>query len=198
MPCLMDAQLSPEVLLTAYSRGIFPMADDDGDILWFCPDPRTIIELDRFHASATLRQLCRRGRFEVVVNRDFSGVIRACADREEGTWISPDVVEAYCRLHELGYAHSVEAWQEGELAGGLYGVAIGGVFCGESMFHRRRDASKVALVHLVQRMKERGYSLLDVQFTTPHLTRFGAVEIPRREYLRRLEQAIRKPCRFVD
>jgi leucyl/phenylalanyl-tRNA--protein transferase len=197
MPGVMDPHLLPEILLNAYSRGIFPMADDDGEVLWFCPDPRTIIELDGFHVPKTLGQLYRQDRFELTVNRGFHAVITECADRPEGTWISPDFVEVYGRLHEMGYAHSVEAWLGGELAGGLYGVTVGGAFCGESMFHQRRDASKVALVYLVERLVERGFQLLDVQFMTPHLARFGAVEIPREQYLQRLAEAIELPCRFV-
>ncbi|HUU81995.1 MAG TPA: leucyl/phenylalanyl-tRNA--protein transferase [Phycisphaerae bacterium] len=194
----MNPQLAPELLLAAYSRGIFPMAEEEGRIMWFCPDPRAIIELDALRVSKTLAQLYRQGRFELTVNRDFIAIITACADRPEGTWISQDFIEAYGRLHELGYAHSIEAWRQGELAGGLYGVAIGGVFCGESMFFRQRDASKIALVYLVERMNERGFELLDVQFTTDHLARMGAVEIPREEYFRRLAAAVRKPCRFAD
>ena len=194
----MDPHLLPQILLTAYSRGIFPMASDEGEVMWFCPDPRVILELDRFHVPGTLGQLYRQGRFRLTVNRSFHAVITACAERPEGTWISPAFVEAYDKLHELGHAHSVEAWQGGDLAGGLYGVALGGVFCGESMFHWQRDASKVALVYLVERMIERGFGLLDVQFMTEHLARFGAVEIPREQYLQRLTEAIALPCRFAD
>lgn len=194
----MNPQLTPEVLLAAYSRGIFPMADEDGEIMWFCPDPRAIIELDGLRVSKTLRQSYRQGRFQLTVNREFATVMAACADRPEGTWISQDFLAAYGRLHELGFAHSVEAWQEGELAGGLYGVTVGAVFCGESMFHRKRDASKVALVYLVERMTERGFGLLDVQFMTEHMVRMGAIEIPRDEYLRRLADAIEQPCKFGD
>lgn len=194
----MNPQLAPEVLLAAYSRGIFPMADEAGEIMWFCPDPRAIIELDGLRVSKTLRQSYRQGRFQLTVNREFATVMAACADRPEGTWISQDFLEAYGRLHELGYAHSVEAWREGELAGGLYGVTIGAVFCGESMFHRQRDASKVALVYLVERMTERGFGLLDVQFMTEHMARMGAIQIPRDEYLRRLADAVEQPCKFAD
>jgi leucyl/phenylalanyl-tRNA--protein transferase len=194
----MNPQLQPQVLLAAYSRGIFPMADEEDQVMWFCPDPRAIIELDGLRTSKTLRQLYRQGRFELTVNREFAAVMAASADRPEGTWISHDFLEAYARLHELGYAHSVEAWQAGELAGGLYGVTVGGVFCGESMFHRQRDASKVALVYLVERMVERGFEMLDVQFMTHHLARMGAIEIPRQQYLRRLARAIDKPCTFAD
>jgi leucyl/phenylalanyl-tRNA--protein transferase len=181
--------LTPDTLLAAYCHGVFPM-DVDGTIQWFCPDPRAIIELEGFHASRSLRRTIRRGRFEVCVNTAFEAVMRGCADRPEGTWISEEIVAAYCRLSELGLAHSVEAWRDGELAGGVYGVALGGAFFGESMFHRRTDASKVALAALVERMRDRGFTLLDVQFTTPHLERLGAIEIPRTEYLARLKRAI--------
>ncbi|GMU21236.1 MAG: leucyl/phenylalanyl-tRNA--protein transferase [Phycisphaerae bacterium] len=182
--------LTPELLLSAYIQGIFPM-DVSGTIQWFSPDPRAIIPLEGFVVSRSLRQAWRRGQFEIRVNSAFEAVIRACAQREEETWISEEIIAGYTRLHELGWAHSVESWREGELAGGLYGVAVGGAFFGESMFHRQTDASKIALVALVERMRERGFVLLDIQFMTEHLARFGAVEIPRREYLRRLEAAIR-------
>jgi len=194
----MNQQLSPGVLMAAYAHGIFPMADEDENLLWFSPDPRAVIELERFHVAKTLGQLYRQGRFVLTVNRAFGEVIACCSDRAEGTWISQDIMEAYLRLHRLGHAHSVEAWSEGELAGGLYGLAVGTVFCGESMFHRRRDASKVALVHLVERMRLRGFELLDIQFMTEHLARFGAVEIPRKQYLRRLSDGLERPRRFAD
>jgi leucyl/phenylalanyl-tRNA--protein transferase len=191
-------ELEPDILLGAYASGIFPMADHDGEVSWFSPDPRAILPLDGVHVSRNLQKLCRMGKFEVVVDRDFPAVIRACAEREEGTWISPDFIEAYTRLHEMGFAHSVEARLDGELAGGLYGVHLGGAFCGESMFFRVRDASKVALVRLVERMRRGGFTLLDVQFMTSHLRRFGAVEIPRTEYLRRLKIALSQSCRLAD
>lgn len=192
------ADLSPDRLLLAYQVGIFPMADDDGEIRWFAPDPRAIIPLDGFIVSRSLRAAVRRGAYEVCVNRAFDDVIVACAARDEGTWISDDIRLAYGALHRLGFAHSVEAWKDGELVGGLYGVAIGGVFFGESMFHRATDASKVALVHLVERMRERGYALLDTQFMTDHLRQFGTTEIPRAEYERRLRKAIQLKCAFAD
>jgi leucyl/phenylalanyl-tRNA--protein transferase len=197
-PTTMTRELAPDVLLSAYAQGIFPMAGPDNRIRWYSPDPRAILPLDEFYVSKNLRRRCRQGRFEIRINTDFQGVVRACAEREDGTWINADIIEAYCLLHELGAAHSVETWRGIDLVGGLYGVALGGAFFGESMFHRMTDASKVALVYLVERMRERGYVLLDVQFTTPHLERFGAVEIPRPEYLRRLAQALRLKCRFVD
>lgn len=192
------AELSAENLLSAYASGIFPMAGDDGEFLWLAPDPRAILELDQFRPSRSLRAVVRRGVFAVTVNRGFRDVVTACADRAEGTWISAEIHEAYGRLHDLGFAHSVEAWQGETLAGGLYGVAIGAAFFGESMFHRVTDASKVALVALVERLRERKFQLLDVQFLTDHLRRFGTVEISRRTYQRRLFAAIQCPRTFDD
>jgi len=171
------------------------MADEDGGIRWYSPDPRTIIDLDRFHISRRLGRTIRSKKFEIAMDRDFDGVVRGCADREE-TWINEEIVAAYSALHRLGKAHSVEAYYEETLAGGIYGVSLGGAFMGESMFTIVRDASKVCLAFLVGRLKERGYLLFDVQFTTPHLKRFGAVEISRREYLRRLDKALVLPCGF--
>lgn len=194
----MRRDLEPDRLLAAYAVGIFPMADDEGVIHWFAPDPRAVIELEGLRVSRSLRAVLRRETFRVTINTRFEDVMQACAARDEGTWISDEIFEAYTRLHGLGYAHSVEAWQDDELVGGLYGVSIGGAFFGESMFHHVTDASKVALVHLVERMRARGLILLDTQFMTPHLRSMGATEISRVEYERRLEQAIRKPCVFDD
>ncbi len=152
--------------------------------------------LDRFHVSRRLRRTCDSGRFTATIDRDFPGVIRGCAtagNRVGNTWLTKKMIAAYIRLHRLGHAHSVEVWHEEKLAGGTYGVAIGGFFAAESMFHRVRDASKVALVHLVEHLKHRGYVLFDIQQLTPHTARFGAVEIPRREYLARLAEAIEEP-----
>ncbi len=189
--------IDPELLLAAYANGYFPLADPKtGEIGWYSPDPRTIFELGTFKVPRSLRQTIRKGIFEVRVDRQFEEVMRGCADRKE-TWISEDIIGSYVRLHDLGFAHSVEAWNDDRLAGGLYGVAIGGAFFGESMFSLVRDASKVTLVALVERMKERGYLLLDTQYTTPHLVMFGAKEISRGEYLKRLERAIAKKCSFV-
>jgi leucyl/phenylalanyl-tRNA--protein transferase len=191
-----------DLLVSAYTSGWFPMAVGDGGIRWFSPDPRGIIPLDTFHVSRRLARVIRRGDFEIHVNRDFDAVIRACAeaDRDEedaGTWIDAEIIESYTALHAAGYAHSVEVWQEGRLAGGLYGVAIGGAFFGESMFHHVTDASKVALVGLVERLRKRGYMLLDTQWTTEHLEQFGAIEIPRREYFKRLTAALQVDCSFA-
>lgn len=194
----MRRSLTPELLVRAYCAGVFPMAERrDGPIGWYAPDPRAIIPLDTFHVPRSLRRTIGRGVFEVQVGGDFPAVIRACAEREE-TWISPEVERAYTELHMLGLAHSVECRQDGRLAGGLYGVTLGGAFFGESMFARVTDASKVALVALVERLRERGFVLLDTQWVTPHLARFGAVEIPRREYERRLAAALRLDRTFVE
>lgn len=176
------------------------MADRDGVIRFYTADPRGIIPLsppEAFHVPGTLRQIVRQKRFDLHINRDFEGTMRGCADRrEDGTWINDRLVQAYIDLHHLGFAHSVEAWQGDELVGGLYGVSLGGAFFGESMFHRKTDASKVALVHLVERLRQRGYELLDTQATTPHLRRFGCIDIPARQYSKMLELAMSKECTF--
>lgn len=192
-------ELSPQLLVSAYCRGIFPMADDAGRILWYDPDPRAILPLERFHASRRLLKTVRSGRFDVRADTSFRAVMEGCAAPDVGrehTWISGALVEAYHRLHELGFAHSVECWREDTLVGGLYGVAVRGLFAGESMFSRERDASKVALAHLVERLREGGFVLLDVQFLTPHLERFGAIEIPRRRYRELLAGALQVETRF--
>jgi leucyl/phenylalanyl-tRNA--protein transferase len=189
--------LRPQRLLEAYRRGIFPWYDEHGPICWWSPDPRALFELDGLHVSRRLRRTMRSGRFTVTLNRDFAGVMRGCADRPEGTWITLDMIGAYVKLHRLGHAHSVEAWAGDELAGGIYGVAIGGLFAGESMFKRHRDASKVALAVLVERLRERGYQLFDVQFLTDHTASLGAIEIPRDEYLVRLRRALAVPATFT-
>jgi leucyl/phenylalanyl-tRNA---protein transferase len=192
-----------ELLVSAYSSGWFPMAIDEGEIRWYSPDPRGIIPLDGFHVPSRLERVIRSGRFRIEVDRDFPSVIRACAnaDRREddpGTWIDGEILTSYVELHQQGIAHSVEVWEGGQLAGGLYGVALGGAFFGESMFHRVTDASKVALAALVERMTARGFTLLDVQWVTPHLERFGAIEIPRNDYLALLQQALEVDARFVE
>jgi leucyl/phenylalanyl-tRNA--protein transferase len=173
------------------------MADEFGDIRWFSPDPRAIIELDQCNPSRSLRSVIRRKKFEVRVDSAFERVMSACADRPDGTWISEEILRAYVDLHQIGFAHSVESWQGDELVGGLYGVAIGGAFFGESMFHRVTDASKVALIHMVEHMRNRGMILLDIQFMTDHLQQFGAIEIQHREYLHRLQAAIELDCSFA-
>ncbi len=189
--------LDPALLIRAYREGIFPMAVEGGEIAWFSPDPRGVIPLEGFHLPARLARVVRSGRFETVTDRDFEGVMRACALRPgEGTWISEEIVQSYVTLHRLGLAHSVEVWRENQLVGGLYGVHLGAAFFGESMFHRETDASKVALAALVDRLTRRGFQLLDVQWLTPHLAQFGAIEISRRQYLAKLRQALEVECAF--
>ena len=186
-------------LLGAYGAGYFPMAVD-GRIRWFSPEWRGVIPIDRFRISRRLARLLRQERFRCTVNEAFRDVVIACASRDDadGTWIDDEIRESYCLLHEAGHAHSVEVWADDRLAGGLYGVSLRGAFFGESMFHRVRDASKVALSCLVARLRGRGYRLLDVQWVTPHLERFGAVEIPRARYLALLERSMRRACTFED
>jgi leucyl/phenylalanyl-tRNA--protein transferase len=189
--------IDPALLMRAYREGIFPMGMEDGRIGWFSPDPRGILPLDAVRIPARLARLVRQARFEVASDRDFQGVMRGCADhRAEGTWINAEIIEAYSALHRLGMAHSIEVRREGALVGGLYGVHAGGAFFGESMFHRETNASKVALVALVERLQRRGFLLLDVQWVTPHLEQFGAIEIPRRTYLVKLKKAVAKDCEW--
>ena len=191
----MSTTLTPEILLQAYAVGLFPMAEarDDPTLYWIDPEKRGIIPLESFHLPRSLRRTLRRGRFTVHADTAFEAVMRGCAEARPGrstTWINDEILELYATLHTMGRAHSVEAWQGGELAGGLYGVALGGAFFGESMFTRVTDASKVALVHLVAILRAGGFTLLDTQFLTEHLTRFGAVEIDREAYRARLAQAL--------
>ena len=181
--------IDPELLLQGYRLGVFPMGMEDDSIGWFSPDPRAIIPLENFHVPHDLRRLARKNVFEIKIDNSFGEVIRGCAKRKD-TWINPEIIESYQQLHELGHAHSVEAWTGNKLVGGLYGVAVGGVFFGESMFHRVRDASKIALVGLVERLRARKFVLLDTQWVTPHLEQFGAVEIPRSQYLKLLGRAV--------
>src|ERR1700723_2505504 len=193
--------LTPEILLKAYRAGIFPMAEsaDDPELFWVDPERRGILPLDGFHVPRRLRRVVRQGRLEVRVDSDFAGTLAGCAaatDKRPNTWINGEIVRLYTALHARDAAHSVECWQEGALVGGLYGVSIGGVFFGESMFSRVADASKVALVHLVALMRLGGYRLLDLQFVTPHLAQFGAIEVPRTHYRRLLEDALRYRCDF--
>jgi leucyl/phenylalanyl-tRNA--protein transferase len=194
-------ELTPEWLLDAYRHGIFPwpITDVEAPVAWWSPDPRAIIDIERFHVPRRLRRTCDSGRFTTTIDRDFAGVIRACAtvsDRLDHTWLTEEMVEAYVRLHELGHGHSVEAWQDDELVGGVYGVSIAGLFAAESKFFRVRDASKVALVHLVEHIRVRGFSLLDIQQLTPHIARFGASEISRADYLSQLADALELPVSF--
>lgn len=193
-------RLDPDWLLDAYSHGIFPWPVwDDEPMAWWSPDPRAVLEFDELHVSRRLQRTVESGKFEITCDVDFAGVVRGCATaqgRRGHTWLTPAMIDAYLQMHRLGHVHSVEAWHAGRLAGGTYGVAIGGLFAAESMFYRVRDASKVALVHLVAHLRARRYRLLDIQQWTPHTGRLGAVEIPRVEYLRRLAAAIAEPVTF--
>jgi leucyl/phenylalanyl-tRNA--protein transferase len=193
-------KIQPQLLINAYCQGIFPMADDDGSIYWYDPDPRAIIPLDTFHVPRRLARTVRNAGFEIRVDTSFQQVMELCAEPSEdreSTWISDDLVASYVALHELGFAHSVETWLDGKLVGGLYGVSVKGLFAGESMFSRVRDSSKVALVHLVERLRKGGFVLLDTQFVVGgHMMQFGTIEIPREEYKRRLAVALQIPAQF--
>jgi leucyl/phenylalanyl-tRNA--protein transferase len=189
--------LSSARLLEAYRLGIFPWYSDNEPILWWSPNPRLVLDLDDFKISRSLRKTLKKETFRVTFDQAFNEVIRACAsaprEGQPGTWITDEMREAYLRLHKMGYAHSVEAWFNGELAGGLYGVSLGKAFFGESMFHRRTDASKVALAALVERLKSWNFHFIDAQMTTEHLVRLGAKELPRHVFLKRLARALKSP-----
>jgi leucyl/phenylalanyl-tRNA---protein transferase len=191
--------IAADALLSAYASGWFPMAVAPGEIRWYSPDPRGIIPLDTFHVPRRLARTLRSRRFEIRVDSDFRSVIAACAEREDadGNWIDHEIMESYVALHARGFAHSVEAWQDGRLVGGLYGVSLKGAFFGESMFHYVDDASKAALAALVERLQSRGFTLLDTQWVTDHLLQFGATELPRRRYLRLLDEALKVDATFV-
>lgn len=190
--------LDPPCLLRAYAEGVFPWFSDGDPILWWSPDPRAVFDIKSgLHISRRLARTLRSGKFAVTFNRAFGEVIRACGDRPEGTWITREMVTAYEQLHRLRFAHSVEAWQDGELAGGVYGVALNGFFAAESMFFRRTDGSKIALVALFERLQERGFELVDTQMLTEHTERMGAFEVSRERYLELLKRAIgRRGVRF--
>jgi leucyl/phenylalanyl-tRNA--protein transferase len=190
-------ELPLDVLRAAYRDAWFPMGERGSRRLeWFSPDPRGILPLDALHVPARLGRTLRAGRFEIRVDTAFAAVMRACAERDD-TWISDVILQSYQALHAAGEAHSVEAWREGRLVGGLYGVAMGGAFFGESMFHVETDASKVALVALVERLRARGFLLLDLQWVTPHLAQFGAINVRRSIYVRLLDKALERDCRFA-
>lgn len=196
-----DYSIEPELLLRAYATGIFPMAEeaDDPEVFWVRPERRGVIPLDGFHIPKSLRKTIRQGIFDIRLDSDFNGVIEGCASgtgERARTWINGPIREAYRKLFEIGHCHTVEAWHEGQLVGGLYGVTLGRAFFGESMFTRKRDASKVCLAYLVQHLVNQGFVLLDTQFTTPHLERFGAVEVPRKKYEKLLENALDGIARF--
>ena len=197
--------LLPRTLLAAYRDGVFPWFSEGDPLLWWSPDPRAIFELDGIHCSKSLARTIRSGRFRTTVDREFEAVMRACGTtRPDGTWVTESMVAGYAELHRLGHAHSLEVWSEAapgdwHLAGGIYGVAQGGLFAGESMFHHARDASKVALVALGEHLRARGYALFDTQMVTDHTTSMGAVQIPRADYLRRLRDALAMTgVRFTD
>lgn len=191
-------EVTPDLLLRAYSIGLFPMADsaDDPELFWVEPDMRGVIPLERFHVSHSLAKKIRKNPFEIRVNTAFEAVMAACAEAapdRPSTWINSKIRSLYSTLNRMGHAHSVEAWEDGELVGGLYGVSLGAAFFGESMFSRRTDASKICLVHLVQRLKENGFRLLDTQFTTEHLKTFGAIDVPKADYECMLAKALASP-----
>lgn len=192
--------LTADDLLYGYINGIFPMAEPDGTIYWYSPDPRAIIPIDSYKSPKSLRPVINKKTFEIRIDCDFEGVMHGCAGpraQEEGTWISEDIILAYTNLHKLGYAHSVEAYRDNTLVGGLYGVAIGGVFFGESMFFRESNASKVAFHFLIETLRANNYILLDTQFINDNVLRYGAVEIPRTDYMERLKKALQLNRKFL-
>ena len=195
------SKLSADDLIYGYMNGIFPMADSDTTLYWYSPEPRAIIPIDTYRSPKSLRPLLNRNHFEVRVNTDFEGVMRGCAElrkSEDGTWISEEIIDAYTKLHLMGFAHSVETYLNNRLVGGLYGVGIGAAFFGESMFHRVSDASKVAFHYLIEILRHQGFELLDTQFINDNVRRFGAIEISKSDYLRRLRNAVEKRARFTE
>jgi leucyl/phenylalanyl-tRNA--protein transferase len=201
---MVGGRLEPDWLMEAYRRGIFPWPIVERrreTLAWFSPDPRAVLELGVLHVSRRLRRRLRSGQFRITADQAFAGVLAGCARprrASDGVWITPRLADAYVRLHKLGHAHSIDVWQAERLVGGLYGVGLGGYFAAESMFYRERDASKAALAALVDRLRRRGYRLLDVQIITPHVARLGASEIPRGDFLRRLREAIDLPVAFGE
>lgn len=194
-------RLTADDLINGYINGIFPMADTDSTLYWYSPDPRAIIPIDTYGPPKSLRPVLNKKIFEIRINTDFEGVMRACSlprSEFDGTWISDEIIEAYTELHQMGLAYSVETYIDNRLTGGLYGVVIGAVFFGESMFYRVSDASKVAFHYLMEILKKQGYELLDTQFINDNVRRFGAIEIPRSEYMRRLKKALEKKCIFTE
>ncbi len=202
----MQVILTPDILLAAYSQGLFPMAQgaDNPEVHWYCPEMRGQLSISAMHIPRRLRKTVRQMKiggkpYDIRINTDFEGVMKACAivtDSRSETWINTEILTAYCALHAKGYAHSIECWQEDKMVGGLYGIALGGAFFGESMFSTARDASKVALVHLVARLSQAGYQILDTQFTNDHLEQFGVYEVSHQDYMEKLELVLSLACRF--
>lgn len=197
----MQIVLTPEILIAAYSQGLFPMAHSAqaGYVEWICPEKRGQLSIPNLHVPKSLKKAIKRGDYEIRINTAFKNVIEECAKSTEDrhdTWINDQIIEAYCKLHQKGFAHSVEYWQDGGLKGGLYGIAIGGAFFGESMYSRVTNASKIALVHLAARLKYAGFEILDTQFTNDHLEQFGVYELSHKEYMERLNIALKKDCKF--
>lgn len=191
--------INTQLLLSAYSQGIFPMSDETGEINWYCPDPRAVIPIDNYRPSKSLRPILNKGQFEIRVNEQFEQVMRFCAQprsSDDGVWISEEMIQVYTEFHKLGFAHSVEAYQNDVLVGGLYGVHLGAVFFGESMFSKVSNASKVAFHHLILILKQNHFELLDSQFINDNVIRYGAIEISRITFLKQLESAISHPCKF--
>jgi leucyl/phenylalanyl-tRNA--protein transferase len=194
-------KLTADDLIYGYMNGIFPMADSDGTLYWYSPDPRAIIPIDTYRPARSLRPVLNRKQFDVRINTDFEGVVRACArprTDDEGTWISEEIIQAYTELHQSGFAYSVETYSENRLVGGLYGVSIGSAFFGESMFYNVPNASKVAFHYLIEILRNQGYELLDTQFINDNVRRFGAIEIPRSEYIPLLKSALSRRCVFTE
>lgn len=200
-PKINTSKLTADDLIYGYMNGIFPMADTDGTLYWYSPDPRAIIPIDTYRPPKSLRPIINKKVFEVRISANFEAVMRNCAAARNGdaeTWISEEIIEAYCELHQMGFAYSVETYIENRLVGGLYGVSIGGAFFGESMFYKVPDASKVAFHYLMEILKVQGFELLDTQFINDNVRRFGAIEIPRGEYVKALKKSLEKQCRFAE
>ncbi|MBL4699768.1 MAG: leucyl/phenylalanyl-tRNA--protein transferase [Phycisphaeraceae bacterium] len=197
-----ELEFNSQLLINAYSQGLFPMAEPQtGEIYWYCPDPRAILPLDQLRVPRSLRKRVKSNVFKIRYDTAFKEVMQACAKprtTDDQTWIDDRIINAYCDLHHMGLAHSVEAWQGEQLVGGLYGVSLNALFAGESMFSRKTDASKVCLVHLVEHLNQRGYQLLDTQFQNDHIAQFGVIEIPKDEYMKQLDQAINTPVSWGD